>query len=133
MNDFIQALTPALVSVAVVILGYVANIAGVAIKQVADKYEIKAKLDANKTIVDMSVKYAQQVFKEAKGEEKYEQAKEKALEIMSQKGIHISDAELNMLIEASVANFKKGLSEPVDPIQFNIVTPETEQQETKAE
>ncbi len=133
MNDFIQALTPALVSVAVVILGYVANIAGVAIKQVADKYEIKAKLDANKTIVDMSVKYAQQVFKEAKGEEKYEQAKEKALEIMGQKGIHISDAELNMLIEASVANFKKGLSEPVDPIQFNIVTPETEQQETKAE
>lgn len=133
MNDFIQALTPALVSVAVVILGYVANIAGIAIKQVADKYEIKAKLDANKTIVDMSVKYAQQVFKEAKGEEKYEQAKEKALEIMGQKGIHISDAELNMLIEASVANFKKGLSEPVDPIQFNIVAPETEQQETKAE
>lgn len=133
MNDFIQALTPALVSVAVVILGYVAKIAGVAIKQVADKYEIKAKLDANKTIVDLSVKYAQQVFKEAKGEEKYEQAKEKALEIMNQKGIHISDAELNMLIEASVANFKKGLTEPVDPIQFNIVESETEQPETKAE
>lgn len=133
MNDFIQALTPALVSVVVVILGYVANIAGVAIKQVADKYEIKAKLDANKTIVDMSVKYAQQVFKEANGEEKYEQAKNKALEIMNQKGIHISDAELNMLIEASVANFKKGLSQPVDPIQYNIIAPEIEQQETKAE
>lgn len=133
MNDFIQALTPALVSVVVVILGYVANIAGVAIKQVADKYEIKAKLDANKTIVDMSVKYAQQVFKEANGEEKYEQAKDKALEIMNQKGIHISDAELNMLIEASVANFKKGLSQPVDPIQYNIIAPEIEQQETKAE
>lgn len=128
-----QALTPALVSVAVVILGYVAKIAGVAIKQVADKYEVKAKLDANKTIVDMSVKYAQQVFKEANGEEKYEQAKEKALEIMNQKGIHISDAELNMLIEASVANFKKGLTEPVDPIQFNIVESETEQPETKVE
>lgn len=133
MNDFIQALTPALVSVVVVILGYVANIAGVAIKQVADKYEIKAKLDANKTIVDMSVKYAQQVFKEANGEEKYEQAKDKALEIMNQKGIHISDAELNMLIEASVANFKKGLTQPVDPIQYNIIAPEVEQQETKAE
>lgn len=133
MNDFIQALTPALVSVVVVILGYVAKIAGVAIKQVADKYEIKAKLDANKTIVDLSVKYAQQVFKEAKGEEKYEQAKEKALEIMNQKGIHISDAELNMLIEASVANFKKGLTEPVDPIQFNIVESKTEQPETKVE
>lgn len=133
MNDFIQALTPALVSVVVVILGYVANIAGVAIKQVADKYEIKAKLDANKTIVDMSVKYAQQVFKEANGEEKYEQAKDKALEIMNQKGIHISDAELNMLIEASVANFKKGLTQPVDPIQYNIIAPEIEQQETKAE
>lgn len=133
MNDFIQALTPALVSVAVVILGYVAKIAGVAIKQVADKYEIKAKLDANKTIVDLSVKYAQQVFKEANGEEKYEQAKEKALEIMNQKGIHISDAELNMLIEASVTNLKKGLTEPVDPIKFNIVESETEQLETKAE
>ena len=133
MNDFIQALTPALVSVAVVILGYVAKIAGVAIKQVADKYEIKAKLDANKTIVDLSVKYAQQVFKEANGEEKYEQAKEKALEIMNQKGIHISDTELNMLIEASVANFKKGLTAPVDPIQFNIVESETEKPETKVE
>lgn len=133
MNDFIQALTPALVSVAVVILGYVAKIAGVAIKQVADKYEIKAKLDANKTIVDLSVKYAQQVFKEANGEEKYEQAKEKALEVMNQKGIHISDTELNMLIEASVANLKKGLTEPVDPIQFNTVESETERPETKVE
>lgn len=120
MNDFIQALTPALVSVAVVILGYVAKIAGVAIKQVADKYEIKAKLDANKTIVDLSVKYAQQVFKEANGEEKYEQAKDKALEIMAQKGIHISDAELNMLIEASVSNFKKGLLEPTKPIELQV-------------
>lgn len=120
MNEFIQALTPALVALAVAILGYVANIAGNAIKQVADKYEIKAKLDANKTIVDMSVKYVQQVFKEANGEEKYEQAKEKALEIMAQKGIHISDAELNMLIEASVANFKKGLLEPTKPIEFQV-------------
>lgn len=33
MNEFIQALTPALVALAVAILGYVANIAGNAIKQ----------------------------------------------------------------------------------------------------
>lgn len=113
MNELLQAITPALLALLVAIIGYVAKIAGTQVQRVSDKYAIKAKLEANKTIVDLSVKYVQQVFKEADGETKYEEAKNKALEIMGEKGIHITDAELNMLIEASVANFKKGMTETV--------------------
>lgn len=113
MNEFLQAVQPALLALLVAIIGYLAKIAGTQVQRVSDKYAIKAKLDANKTIVDLSVKYVQQVFKEADGETKYNEAKNKALQIMGEKGISITDAELNMLIEASVANFKKGMTETV--------------------
>ena len=113
MNELVQAITPALLALLVAVIGYLAKIAGTQVQRVADKYAIKAKLEANKTIVDLSVKYVQQVFKDADGETKYNEAKNKALEILSEKGIKITDAELNMLIEASVANFKQGMTETV--------------------
>ena len=129
MNELLQAITPALLALLVAIIGYLAKIAGTQAQRVADKYAIKAKLDANKTIVDLSVKYVQQVFKEADGATKYNEAKNKALEIMSEKGIKITDAELNMLIEASVANFKNGMKEKVTlespSVQPNVTAPET--------
>lgn len=128
MNEFIQATQPALLALLVAIIGYLAKVAGTQVQRVSDKYAIKAKLDANKTIVDLSVKYVQQVFKDADGETKYNEAKNKALEIMSEKGIKITDAELNMLIEASVANFKQGMTETVTlkapSIQSNVTASE---------
>ena len=47
---------------------------------------------------------------------------------MSEKGIKITDAELNMLIEASVANFKKGMTETV-----TLETPSTQANVTASE
>lgn len=111
MNELLQAITPILLALLVGIIGYLAKIAGIQAQRVADKYAIKAKLDANKTIVNLAVKYVQQVFNEADNKTKYNEAKNKALEILSEKGIKITDAELNMLIEASVANFKQGMKE----------------------
>ncbi|MDN6159714.1 MAG: phage holin family protein [Staphylococcus equorum] len=113
MNELLQAITPIRLALLVGIIGYLAKIAGIQAQRVADKYAIKAKLDANKTIVNLAVKYVQQVFNEADNKTKYNEAKNKALEILSEKGIKITDAELNMLIEASVANFKQGMKETV--------------------
>ena len=128
MNELVQAITPALLALLVAVIGYLAKIAGTQVQRVADKYAIKAKLEANKTIVDLSVKYVQQVFKDADGETKYNEAKNKALEILSEKGIKITDAELNMLIEASVAYFKQGMTEKVTleapSIQANVTASE---------
>ena len=128
MNELLQAITPALLALLVGVIGYIAKIAGTQVQRVADKYAIKAKLDANKTIVDLAVKYVQQVFNEADNKTKYNEAKNKALEILSEKGIKITDAELNMLIEASVANFKQGMSETVTfkapSIQANVTASE---------
>lgn len=124
MNELLQAITPILLALLVAIIGYLAKIAGIQVQRVADKYAIKAKLDANKTIVDLAVKYVQQVFNEADNKTKYNEAKNKALEILFEKGIKITDAELNMLIEASVANFKQGMTEKVTleapSIQANV-------------
>lgn len=128
MNELIQAITPILLALLVGIVGYLAKIAGIQVQRVADKYAIKAKLDANKTIVNLAVKYVQQVFNEADNKTKYNEAKNKALEILSEKGIKITDAELNMLIEASVANFKQGMKEIATlenpSIGENVVTSE---------
>ena len=128
MNELLQAITPILLALLVAIIGYLAKIAGIQVQRVADKYAIKAKLDANKTIVDLAVKYVQQVFNEADNKTKYNEAKNKALEILSEKGIKITDAELNMLIEASVANFKQGMTEKVTfeapSIQANVTASE---------
>lgn len=128
MNELLQAITPILLASLVAIVGYLAKIAGIQVQRVADKHAIKAKLDANKTIVDLAVKYVQQVFNEADNKTKYNEAKNKALEILSEKGIKITDAELNMLIEASVANFKQGMSETVTlknpSIEENVVASE---------
>lgn len=76
-----------------------------------NKYDIYDAIKTNQTIVKASVEYAEQVFKEAKGQEKFELAKERAVQIFKERGIEISEKELNTLIEQSVFQFKNGMNE----------------------
>ena len=84
----------------------VASFIGVAIKNAYTKY---ADTKIKKEIVKDTVYYVEQVFKELHSEEKLNKAKEKALNWLNEKGIKISDTELEILIEAAVNTFNKNL------------------------
>ncbi|MBE6145073.1 MAG: hypothetical protein E7171_00465 [Firmicutes bacterium] len=101
-----EIIQPYLLEIIVAILTGIASFIGVKVKKVYEEYvDTKTK----KEIVECTVKYVEQVYKTIHGEEKLEKAKDKALEWLNEKGITISDTELEILIEASVNGFNNGL------------------------
>lgn len=84
----------------------VASFIGMSIKKAYTKYvDTKTK----KEIVDLTVKYIEQIYKGVmiSNEDKLSKAKEKALEWLNSKGLKISDTELDILIESAVNGLKK--------------------------
>ena len=80
------------------IAGYV----GIVIKNIVTKYlNDKTKLAVAKT----AVQYVEQVYKDLHGEEKLNAALVAASEMLLEKGIHITELELRVMIEAALAEF----------------------------
>lgn len=105
-----EVLQPYLAEILGTIFLAVATFLGTSIKRLYKEYiDSKTKKD----IVECTVKYVEQVFKELHGQEKFDKAVEKASEWMQEKGINVSQTELEILIEASVNEFKKSLKEEV--------------------
>lgn len=68
------------------------------------------KLTENETIdrvIDDTVLYVEQVFKDVKGQEKLNAAIQKASKLLQEKGINISSEELEVLIESTVNSFQE--------------------------
>lgn len=103
-----ESIQPYLLEIFAAILTGIASFIGVKVKKAYEEY-INTK--TKKEIVDCTVKYVEQVFKELHGEEKLIKAKDKALEWLNEKGIKVSDTELEVLIEASVNGFNNGIKE----------------------
>lgn len=85
------------------IITALASFIGVSIKNAYTKY-INTK--TKKEVVKDTVNYVEQVFKDIHGLEKLNKAKEKALEWLNEKGIKISETELEILIESAVKELK---------------------------
>lgn len=95
-----------LIQILATIITAVASFIGVSIKKAYTKYvDTKTK----KEIVDLTVKYIEQIYKNTmiSNEDKLSNAKEKALEWLNSKGLKISDTELDILIESAVNGLKK--------------------------
>ncbi len=60
-----------------------------------------------KQVVEDTVKYVEQLYKNLNGKEKLEIAKKNILELLKDKGIYINELELNVLIESVCNNIKK--------------------------
>lgn len=106
MENILETIQPYILEIIVAILTGVASFIGMKIKKV---YEDHINTKTKKDVVDTTVKYVEQVYKDIHGQEKLIKAKEKALEWLNEKGISISDTELEILIEASVNGFNNGL------------------------
>ena len=86
------------------IITSVASFVGVTIKNAYTKH-INTK--TKKEIIEATVLYVEQVFRGLDGTKKFEKAKTKSLDWLNEKHIKISEAELEILIEATVNSLKK--------------------------
>ena len=101
VNQLIQILLPILATFLTGVFTYIAN----RLKKV---YEEKANTETAKTVAQDAVKFVEQVYKDLHGKEKLEKATQQVSEILQSKGINISDAEINMLIESAVYGLNEG-------------------------
>lgn len=70
--------------------------------KIKSKYEEKVKDEQVQNIVEKVVKYVEQKYKDFDSSKKYNEALAKAQEWLNQKGIEVTDVELDTLIESSV-------------------------------
>ena len=106
LNQCLDIILPAIASVVAVLFG----VLGTKIKQI---YNEKIQDETVRTVVENVVKWAQQTFEQTQGPEKLQAALEKASTILNEKGITVSDTELNMLIESAVYGLKNGTTDAI--------------------
>lgn len=106
LDQLIQILLPVFATLITAITGYVAT----KIKQL---YEEKVTTETIKTVVDDTVKFVEQVYTDIHGQEKLQKAVERVTQILNEKGIMITETEINTLIEAAVY----GLNHNVNTIE----------------
>lgn len=101
INEFISDYG---LSILYTILTAVISFVGVRIKTL---YKKIVDNNLKKQVVEDTVKYVEQLYKNLNGKEKLEIAKKNILELLKEKGIYINELELNVLIESVCNNIKK--------------------------
>lgn len=92
-------------------------------------YEEKINTEVKESIVKATVAWVQQVYASLSGAEKLEKAITRASLLLTNKGIDISEEELEMLVESAVYGLKQGMLNPTVSLQeINI---EENQEEAK--
>lgn len=123
LNQCLDILLPAIATVISVLLGVLAA-------KIKTTYNNKVQDETVRTIVKSVVEWAQQVYQDCEGPEKLQKALEKASAILNEKGITISDEELNMLIESAVYGLKQGITS-TETLLVEGTTEETKEQEAE--
>ncbi len=98
---FVTYVLPVLVAALTAFFGYI----GTQLKKLYEKYvNNKVKQD----VVRTCVKAAEQLYHDLGGAAKLKKAKEGVLQMLAEKGIPISELELEMMIESVVSEFNYG-------------------------
>lgn len=101
LNQIIQILLPILATFLTGLFTYIGN----RLKKV---YEEKVNNETAKAVVEDAVKFVEQVYTDLNGKEKLEMATKQVSEVLQSKGIKITPAEINMLIESAVYGLNEG-------------------------
>lgn len=121
LNQCLDVILPAVASVIAILFG----VLGAKIKQI---YNEKSQSETVKVVVDNVVKWVQQVYYELEGPEKLQKALTEASTILKEKGITISETELDMMIESAVYGLKQGMTTETVLVEGTVeneeVTPE---------
>ena len=98
-KEFIsQYAFPAIMAIATAIAGFLAA-------QIKKVYEKRVNTDLKRKVVETCVKAVEQIYKDMKGSEKLERAKQNIIAMLGNEGITITEIEMDMLIESVVAEF----------------------------
>ena len=119
LNQCLDILLPSIASIISLLLGIVAT-------KIKSTYNNKVKDETVRAVVESVVRWVQQVYKDCDGAEKLEVALQKASDILNEKGIIVSDSELNMLIESAVYGLKQGVTVETPLIEVTEQTQEAE-------
>ena len=101
LNQFIQILLPILATFLTGVFTYIGN-------RLKKAYEEKVNNETAKAVVEDAVRFVEQVYTDLKGKEKLQMATEQVAEVLASKGIKITVAEINMLIESAVYGLNEG-------------------------
>ena len=102
-NQLIDILLPILATFLTGLFTYIGT-------KLKSAYEKKVNTETAKAVVEDVVKFVEQVYTDIHGKEKLQKAIEQASIILQNKGISISEAEINMLIESAVYGLNEGLN-----------------------
>ncbi len=80
-------------------------------RRVADRF---LKDDAKRNVARTAVQYVEQVWKDIHGKDKLHKALETASKLLTDKKIPFTVSELEVLIEAAVAEFNKAFEKPLE-------------------
>ena len=105
MEQIMKVVMPAALQLAGTILMVLAGIVGYQVKKLFNKY---VDTQVKKDIVESTVQYVEQVFKDIHGQEKLDKAIERASQLLAEQGISVSIDELETLIEAAINGFNNG-------------------------
>lgn len=108
-NQLLDILLPLLATFLTGVFTYI----GTRLKKV---YEEKVNTETAKAVVEDAVRFVEQVYKDLKGPEKLEKTTAQVAEILQSKGITITEAEINMLIESTIYGLNKGWFQPAKTI-----------------
>ena len=97
-----------------VIAAAVTALAGFLGTQLKGLYQKYINDKTKESVVRTCVKAVEQLYHDLSGPEKLEKAKDGVVEMLNEKGIPISDLEMNLLIEAVVSEFNYGFARAGD-------------------
>lgn len=109
MNNLIQELTPYLLGILGVLLAHFGRKLGITLSTFLNEKIDEKQWELIKDVIEGAVKFVEQVSKQdvkLYGEKKFNLAKEKALAILNDKGLTVTDEELELLIEKFVLEMK---------------------------
>lgn len=113
----LELLKPYLIEVLVAIFGVIATYIG---NQIKKKYEEKVNSDEKRKVVEYVVNAVEQVWCKLNSTEKLNKAKEYIIGMLNEKGIKITELELDIMIESVVNGFNVGKNKDFGVVKNEI-------------
>ena len=105
MEQMMEAIMPAVLNLVSTIVICALGVVGYKAKQVYQKY---VDTQIEKDVVNTTVNYVEQVYKDIHGEEKLQKAISLVTQTLISKGITINEGQIEQLIESAVYGLNQG-------------------------
>lgn len=102
------SMEPNIIEIIIAIFTAIASFIGAKIKKI---YEEKVNDETKRKVVKTVVNAIEQLYQDLSGNEKLIEAQKNIVNMLNEKGIAITELEMNMLIEETCNSFKKSIKE----------------------